>query len=53
MIDSGIIVSDISDHFPVFYIRHFKDKFIEEKTQEKTRNFDSESISKFKKLLED
>ena len=24
--DSGIIVSEISDHFPVFYIRHFKDK---------------------------
>ena len=22
--DSGIILSDISDYFPVFYIRHFK-----------------------------
>ena len=27
--DSVIIVSDISHHHPVFYIRHFKDKFIE------------------------
>ena len=51
--DSGIIVSDISDHFPVFYIRHFKDKFIEKKSQQKTRKFDSKSKSKFKKLLED
>ena len=24
--DSGNILSDISDHFPVFYIRHFKGK---------------------------
>ena len=39
--NSGIIVSDISDHFPVFYIRNFKDKF------------DSDSIFKLKKLLED
>ena len=47
--DSGIIVSEISDHFPVFYIRHFKDKFIEKKSQQKTRKFDSESIFKLKK----
>ena len=50
--DSGIIVSDISDHFPVFYIRHFKDKIIEKKSQQKTQKFDSESTFKFKKLLE-
>ena len=31
--DSGIIVSDISDHFPVFNIRHFKDKFIEKNSK--------------------
>jgi hypothetical protein len=24
--DTGIIISDISDHFPVFYIRHFKEQ---------------------------
>ena len=47
--DSGIIVSDISDYFPVFYIRHFKDKFKEKKSQKKTRKFHSESIFKFKK----
>ena len=46
--DSGIIVSDISDHFPGLYIRSFKDKFIEKKSQQKTRKFDSESIFKFK-----
>ena len=47
--DSGIIVSDFSDHFPVFYIRHFKDKLIEKKSQPKTLKFDSESIFKLKK----
>ena len=26
--DTGIIVSDISDHFPVFYIRHFKETLV-------------------------
>ena len=24
--DSGIIISDISDHFPIFYIRHYKER---------------------------
>ena len=45
------LLFQISNHFPVFYIRHFKEKFIEKKSQ--TRKFDSESIFKFKKLLED
>ena len=49
--DSGIIVSDISDHFPGLYIRSFKDKFLEKKFQQKTRKFDSESIFKFKTFL--
>ena len=26
--DTGIIVSDISDHFPVFYIKHFKETLV-------------------------
>jgi len=50
--DSGFIVLDISDHFPGLYIRSFKDKFIEKKSQQKTRKFDSESIFKFKTFLE-
>ena len=40
------LLFQISNHFPVFYIRHFKKK-------SQTRKFDSESIFKFKKLLED
>ena len=49
--DTGIIVSDISDHFPVFYIRHFKEK--RQKPQPiKVRKINEESKAAFFSLLE-
>ena len=45
--DFGIIVSDISYHFPVFYIRHFKDKFIEKSPN---RKLESSTLSLFLNL---
>ena len=44
--DSGNILSDISDHFPVFYIRLSKDKSVN--TVKTFRKLDAPSISRFK-----
>ena len=49
--DSGIILSDISDHFPVFYIRHYKDKSVKVNLVKAFRKFDASSISRFKTML--
>ena len=50
--DSGILLSDISDHFPVFYIRHFKDKYAKVNPVKTFKKFDAPSISRFKTMLE-
>ena len=48
--DVGIILSDLSDHFPVFYIQHLKDKKV--KTEPiKVRKIDEMSKQKFSSLL--
>ena len=49
--DTGIITSDISDHFPIFYIKHFQD-IIEEKNSTIKRNINEYSMLAFKNLLE-
>ena len=46
--DSGNILSDISNHFPVFYIRLSKDKSTKVNTVKTFRKFDAPSISRFK-----
>ena len=51
-LDSGIIISDISDHFPIFYIRHFKDRTPKDTQELKIRKYDDASVLKFKQLLE-
>jgi hypothetical protein len=49
--DVGIILSDLSDHFPVFYIQHLKDT--KEKAEPiKIRKMDELSKQKFSSLLE-
>jgi hypothetical protein len=45
--DTGIILNDISDHFPVFYIRHMRIAK-EQKPKIKTRLINKETISSFK-----
>ena len=50
--DSGIIISDISDHFPIFYIRHYKDRTPKDTQELKIRKYDDASVLKFKQLLE-
>ena len=51
--DTGIILSDISDHFPVFYIRYLKEQPKSKNTQTiKIRKMDENSKIKFKNLLD-
>jgi len=47
----GIIVSDISDHFPVFYVRHFENKK-DEALPIKVRKIDERSKLEFSSALE-
>ena len=49
--DSGIILSDISYHFPVFYIRHFKDKYAKVNPVKTFQKFEAPSISRIKTML--
>ena len=49
--DVGIIISDISDHFPVFYVRHFKNKK-EKALPIKVRKIDERSKLEFSSALE-
>jgi hypothetical protein len=49
--DVGIIVSDISDHFPVFYVRHFENKK-EKVLPIKVRKIDERSKLEFRSALE-
>ena len=50
--DSGLIISDISDHFPVFYIKHSANKKFVMPPQKVTRKIDARSKEHFKSLLE-
>jgi len=49
--DAGIIISDISDHFPVFYIQHLKETTKPANDFIKTRKFDENSKHNFKENL--
>ena len=50
--DSNVIITDISDHFPVLYIRHFEDKKRDKPLIVKTRKINDKSKQKFLHLLE-
>ena len=52
--DAGIILADISDHFPIFYIKHDNVKLKDPKVGEpvKKRKIDIESMSEFRNSLE-
>ena len=47
--DSGLNVSDISDHFPVFFIRHFISKFVEKSPYSKLESLTLILLSNSKK----
>ena len=49
--DTGIITSDISDHFPVFYVRHFRIASKKQATSIRIRKIDEFSKQNFKSLL--
>jgi len=49
--DLGIILSDISDHFSIFYIRHFEDKSAKVNPIKTFQKFDDPSILRFKTIL--
>ena len=50
--DTGIIISDISDHFPVFYVRHFNNTKRVNTIPIRIRKIDDESKQKFSLLIE-
>ena len=49
--DTGIIISDISDHFPVFYVRHFNNTKRVNTIPIRIRKIDEESKQKFSLLI--
>ena len=49
--DTGIIISDISDHFPVFYVKHFDNKY-DLDSKRKIRKITSNNKEIFKSKLE-
>ena len=51
-IQSGIIKSDISDHFPIFCVFPLKERNVLSKTRTEKRYFSQENIDTFKFLLE-